>query len=69
MLLEEEEKGNEKTGESASFDENSIPKWQRKSIGNIADLKKFDYRYKPLASSSRAFSFHESEKVIIDNLR
>jgi hypothetical protein len=32
-------------------------------------LKKFEAHYKPIASSSKAFSFHVSEKVIIDNLR
>jgi hypothetical protein len=65
-LKEEEE---HKTAESASFDESCIPRWQRKSIANVADLKKPDSRYKPIACSSRAISFHESEKAIIDNLR
>jgi hypothetical protein len=65
-LKEEEE---HKTAESASFDESSIPRWQRKGVANVADLKKPDSRYKPIACSSRAFSFHESEKATIDNLR
>lgn len=59
----------EKTCEQASLEDQPRGNFYKRGMQNWANLGVPENRYKPIMCSSKAYSFHESEKQIIDRLR